>query len=112
MNPIIVYQLNSGFIPLTGLQDLSFNPPIYVNNASVINATLFSPASLVVLGPITGIYQSGTNGNYNFPIPNTFNSPVGSGYTLVVNVTAPSGAVAQWSIPAAVATRGAAAYSN
>jgi hypothetical protein len=114
MNAITIYQNNSGFIPLTGLQDFSVNPPVWVNNASSITATLNNAAGNPVAGlsNVAGVYQAGSNGNYNFPVPSSFNPPAGGGYTLVVNVTAPSGAVAQWSIPANVMVRGAAVYST
>jgi len=114
MNAITIYQNNSGFIPLAGLQDLSTNPPTWVNTATLITATLYNSSNQAVAGlsNVAGVYQTGTNGNWNFPVPSSFNPPVGGGYTLVVNVTAPSGAVAQWSIPANVMVRGAAVYST
>jgi len=114
MNAIIVYQINSGFIPLIGLMDLSLTPPAYVNNTTAIAATLKDPSGLPVTGltTVAGVYVPNSNGNYNFPVSSSFNPPAGGGYTLYVSVTAPSGAIANWAIPASVQVRGMAAYST
>lgn len=114
MRPIVIYQLNSGVIPVTGLTDNSIIPPAYVDNASAITATLNDANGNPVAGltNVTGIYVTGSNGNYNFPVSATFNPPTGSGYTLAINIVAPSGAVANWTIPVSVQTRGLAASST
>ena len=113
MMPIIIYQVNSGFIPVVGLTDNSVNPPVFVNNASVITATLNDANNNPVTGltTVAGVYVTGSNGNYNFPVPSTFNPAAGGGYTLVVNIQAPSGAVANWFIPVSVQVRGQASAS-
>lgn len=114
MRPIIVYQKNDGFIPLTGLLDDSQTPPQYVNSATTITATLLSPSGYPVTGlnDVVGVYVPNSNGDWNFPVPSTFNPPTGGGYTLVVDITASSGTVAHWEIPASVQIRGQAAYST
>ncbi len=113
MMPIIIYQVNSGFIPVIGLTDSSVNPPVFVNAAFVITATLNDPNGSPVTGltNVAGVYVLGSNGNYNFPVPATFNPAAGGGYTLIINIQAPSGAVANWFIPASVQVRGQAASS-
>jgi hypothetical protein len=115
MKPIIIYQNNSGYIPLIGLTDNSFNPPQYVDNATVITATLYDPNNNPVSGltGVAGVYVTGSNGNYNFPVPSTFAPAIVPGqYTLQVTVQAPSGSTANWYIPASIQVRGQAAYST
>jgi hypothetical protein len=104
---IILYQQNSGWVPLIGLMDMSLDPPAYVNDASEITATLFDQNGNPVpeLTDVAGVYVEGSNGNYNFPVPAEFNPPAGGGYVLVVDATAPSGAIAHSEVPAIVGVR-------
>ena len=112
--PIIVYKSNSGVVPVVGLTDNSLNPPEFCDDAVTITATLLDSTDTPVTGlnNVSGVYVTGSNGNYNFPVPSSFNPPAGAGYTLVVNITSPHGAVAKWSIPASVQVRGQSAYST
>ena len=115
MHAIIIYTKNSGSIPLTGLMDEGSIPPVYVNNASPITATLNDPSGNPVAGlnGEVGVYVAGSNGNYNFPVEASFNAPAGGGYTLIIDATEPvTGAVGHWELPANVVVRGRAAGSS
>ena len=106
--PIIIYQTNSGYIPVTGLTDGSFNPPQFINSPSSITATLKDPTGADVSGmvDVEGVYVTGSNGNFEFPVPATISAPVGAGYTLVVDIVAQSGAAGHWEIPVSIQVRG------
>lgn len=92
---LTLYQNNTQFILLTGLQDQSVTPSVYVNNAT-LTATLFDSTGTPVTGlsNVAGAYVVGSNGNYTFPVTGaTFDPAVGYlGYTLVIDGTEPGGA--------------------
>lgn len=113
MRPIIVYKENDGFIPLSGLMDETQTPPVFLNSVASMTATLNDSGGSPVTGltNVAGVYVAGSNGNWQFPVPNTFDPPTGGGYTLIVDVVAGSGTSAHWELPASVQVRGQAAYS-
>lgn len=101
---IILYQNNSQFIQLTGLQDQT---GAFINNAT-LTGTLFDPFGNQVPGAVglTGVYQVGSNGNYQFQISGaSFDPPIGSGYSFVISGTV-SGSQYQTTIQCLVQARG------
>jgi hypothetical protein len=83
----IFYQQNSQYLQISGLKDQSQTPAVYVNDA-VLTANLLDATGAAVLGMtnVSGAYQTSSNGVYRFPVdPTTFNPPVGSSYTLIVD---------------------------
>jgi hypothetical protein len=104
---VTFYQNNSGVIQISGVMDNGLTPPMYVNAATSITATLNDPNGnpVALFNNVVGVYVTGSNGTYSFPVPANFNAPSGGGYALIVNITAPSGAIGYWKIPAIVMVR-------
>lgn len=88
----IFYQKNSQYLQISGLKDQSTTPATYVDDA-VLTANLLDATGASVPGMtnVAGAYLSLSNGIYRFPVdPTTFNPPVGSTYTLIVDGTSQS----------------------
>jgi hypothetical protein len=86
----IFYKKNSQYLQISGLKDQSVTPATYVNTA-VLTATLYDASNVAVAGAtnMSGTYQASSNGVYRFAVdPNTFDPPIGSSYTLIVDGTA------------------------
>jgi hypothetical protein len=87
--PLVLYDANSQFIQLTGLQDqANAVQPAWVNSATM-TATLKDASGASVAGAtsMTGTYQTASNGVYRFPVdPALFNPAVGT-YILVIDGT-------------------------
>ncbi len=87
------------------------NPnPTYVNNASGMVQVLDPSGNPVIIGPgsattVAATYIAGSNGDYLFLITNVFNPPVGTGYKIVVDLTAPGGFIGHWELDAVVKVR-------
>lgn len=107
MPNLILYQNNSQFIALTGLQDQSTDPATYINNA-VLTATLYTGAGVAVTGAenMNGTYQTASNGNYRFAVdPATFDPEPAFDYVLIINGTYGASARFHAEIPTTVKTR-------
>lgn len=91
---IVFYKQTTGTLQLVGLM----NGPAFANNASV-TATLYDQAGIAVASftNVSGTYVPGTNGNYNFPVPE-LNLPAGGGYNLSVTATTPDGNSRTWNL--------------
>jgi hypothetical protein len=88
----IFYQKNSQYLQISGLKDQSQTPVVYVNDA-VLTANLIdgTGASVPGMTNVAGAFVTSSNGVYRFPVdPTTFNPPIGSTYTLIVDGTSQS----------------------
>jgi hypothetical protein len=106
-------QQNNQYVELDGLCDgttQNNTPPTYFNNATGTLKVLDPNGNAVVIGAagatsLSIVYVAASNGNYRALITSAFNPPLGSGYKIVVDLTAPGGAVGHWELPATVAAR-------
>lgn len=121
--PLLTYtltQLNNQVVELFGLIDgttrllpdgVTVNPsPTYMNNASGTAKVLDATGAAVVIGPasatqVSSVYVAGTNGDYTFLITKDFVAAVGEGYTIVLDLSTPGGAVGHWELAAVVRAR-------
>jgi hypothetical protein len=87
------------------------NPtPTYINNATGTVQVLNSARVPQVIGAsgatsVLAVYLAASNGDYSFTILSVFNPPIGPGYIIVVDLTAPGGFVGHWEFDAAVKIR-------
>lgn len=94
-------QLNNQYYELDGLVDattLNETPPTYINNATGEIQILDQTGANVAIGPAGATtsalnYVAGSNGVYRALITSVFDSPIGRGYTIIVDLTTPGGAV-------------------
>src|SRR5260370_19358965 len=113
-------QLNNQYHALFGLIDgntrllpdgVTVNPtPTYINSARGTVQVKDSTGTPQVVGPAgartaAAVYTAGTNGDYTFLVTSMFNPPVGAGYKIVVDLTAPGGFVGHWEFDAVVKIR-------
>jgi len=107
---LIPVRLNDQIIEIDGLQDAVTQA--YYSSATV-TATLVDQSGDAVPGfsDIPMSYVGGSNGKYRGLIEQTFNAPLGTGYTLQVKASVPGGAGvdaltdALWEIPCQVVAR-------
>ncbi len=98
---------NTGKLP----DGITTNPtPTYINNGTGTVKVYDPSGALVVIGPAgatstDAIYVAGTNGNYRFLITSVFNPPLGTGYRVMIDLTAAGGFVGHWDFPAVVEVR-------
>lgn len=88
-----LYQNNSQFLEITGLQDQGTNPATVINDAT-LTGTLKDASGNAQAGAtnIAGVYVPASNGNYTFAINGTgFNPPVDYTYVFVIDGTYSSG---------------------
>jgi hypothetical protein len=84
----VLYPKNSQFLKITGLKDNSVSPAVYMN-AATVTATLKDASGDAVSGfdAVAGTYETGSDGNYTFPVdPTLFDPTPGSDYTLFLEV--------------------------
>src|SRR5258708_6162575 len=101
-----LWQGNNQWAELDGMIDsatkfladgVTLNPnPTYINNGVGTVQVLNSSGVPQIIGPSNAtvsnaVYVTGSNGNYRFQITSDFVSPVGPGYQILMNVTAPGG---------------------
>jgi hypothetical protein len=98
---IIFYQRNSGTLQVIGLMSTEYE------NDATLTATLYDEVGHVVpdFADVAGVYVGGSNGNYTFPVPPSFNPPAGGNYMLVISATTIEEVQGYWQIPVVVATR-------
>jgi len=90
---------------------ITTNPsPTYINNATGTVKIYDASGTLVVIGPAgatstDAIYVAGTNGNYRFLVTSVFNPPLGTGYKIMIDLTAAGGFVGHWEETAVVEIR-------
>ena len=107
---LLLVRLNDQFVEIDGLQDAV--TLAYYNNATV-SATLVDQNNDAVpgLSALPMPYVSGSNGNYRGLVEQTFNPPLGGGYTLqitasVIGGSGPDGTTdGYWEIPTQVVAR-------
>jgi hypothetical protein len=113
-------QLNNQYVEVDGLLDgstkylpdgVTLNPtPTYINNGTGTVQVLDKTGTPLVIGPgsvtsVNAVYVAASNGDYRFLITSVFNPPVGSGYKIVVDLTAAGGFVGHWELDADVKIR-------
>jgi hypothetical protein len=113
-------QQNNQFIALYGLIDgktaklgdgVTPNPnPTYINSATGTVKVKNAAGIDQVIGAAgattsSAVYLASSNGDYTFLITSDFNSPTGSGYTIVVDLAAAGGFVGHWEFDAIVKVR-------
>ena len=107
---LIPVRLNDQYLEIDGLQDAV--TLVYYSNATVM-ATLVDQLGDPVPGftNVAMSYIAGTNGNYRGLVVQTFNPPLGVGYTVQITAIVPGGAdpsgntEGYWEIPAQVTAR-------
>jgi hypothetical protein len=93
------------------LDGVTMNPnPTYINSAAGTVQVLDQTATPVVIGPAgattaSAVYVGGSNGDYTFLVTSVFNPPVGTGYRIVVDLSAAGGFVGHWEFDAVVKVR-------
>lgn len=98
-----LYPLNTQIIEIDGVLDTVSGG--FLNNATAM-ATLLDNFGRpdAVINDLPMSYIANSNGSYQGVVPDSFNAALGSGYTLVITVTAGS-VQSQWSIPTQVKLR-------
>ena len=100
---IYLFPLNTQIIEIDGLKDVVSGT--FLDSATA-TATLYNNQGQAdsILNNITMNYIAASNGQYQGTVPDTFNAPLGSGYTLVITAVQ-AGVQAQWTIPVQVKAR-------
>lgn len=118
--PKVLTQLNNQWVEIDGLLDATTKyladgvtlnaTPTFINNGTgsiQVFGPIGTPLVIGAAGATTSAltYVAGTNGDYRALITSVFNPAVGTGYKIVVDVTAPGGFVGHWELDAVVKVR-------